>query len=105
MHACEKSATNERDLIDDQQHDALTLLLQSSESFTCELVLPWGIREAAEARARSLGSEANVEGSNARVCGEPDSGINVLPLKQQTHMLHYGLQRRGFAAASRAAQP
>ena len=101
MHTREEGSSNEGDLVHDKEDDGTPLLFKAPCSVAFGFFLP-GARSDTEARAARLSSEANVEGSDARVSRELDSGVDVLLLKKETNMLDDGLECLRFATARRA---
>ena len=102
MHTREEGSSNEGDLVHDKEDDGAPLPFKAPCSVAFDFFLPGPGARDTEARAAGLGSEANVEGSDARVSRELDGGVYVLLLKKETNMLDSALERLRFATASRA---
>ena len=102
MHTREEGSSNEGDLVHDKEDDGTPLLFKAPCSVAFDFFLPGARARDTEARAAGLGSEANVEGSDARVSRELDGGVDVLLLKKESNMLDDGLERPRFATARRA---
>ena len=102
MHTREEGSSNEGDLVHDKEDDGTPLLFKAPCSVTLDFFIPGARVTDIEARAAGLGSEANVEGSDARVSRELDGGVDVLLLKKETNMLDDGPERPRFATARRA---
>ena len=100
MHSRKERSSNEGNLVHDKEDDGTPLLFKAPCSVACDFFLP--CTSDTEARAAGLGSEANIEGSNASVGRELDSGVDVLLLTKETNMLDDGLERLRFATARRA---
>ena len=102
MHTREEGSSNEGDLVHDKEDDGTPLLFKAPCSVTLDFFLPGARARNTEARAAGLGSEANVEGSDARVSRELDGGVDVRLLKKQANMLYDAPERPRFATARRA---
>ena len=102
MHTREEGSSNEGDLVHDKEDDGTPLLFKAPSGVAFDFFLPGARARDTEARAAGLGSEANVEGSDASVGRELDSGVDVLLLKKETNMLDDGLERLRFATPRRA---
>ena len=97
MHPSEERTTDAGDLVHNEENHRAPLFLEASCSIAFEFFFPCPATRNAEAGATCFSPEANIEGCDARVGSELDSGIDVLRLEKEPHMLHDGLQRRRFA--------
>ena len=102
MHTREEGSSDEGDLVHYEEDDRAPLLLEAPGGVGFELCLLGASARDTEAGAAGLGSEANVESSDARVSRDFDGGVDVLLLKQETNMLDDGLECRRLATARRA---
>ena len=94
MHTREERSANEGDLVHDKEDDGTPLLFKAPCSITFDFFLPVARARDTEARAAGLGSEANVEGSDACVSRELDGGVDAVFLEEEANMLNDRLDGR-----------